>query len=102
MPTPSARRWRERGRAVSEIDDLSAFLAGITPEERRIIAGLRDGSLVAVPREPTQDMLDRAGETIMDEFSGNDWETAWDMAEALNPRPIWDAMLAAAQQQGSE
>lgn len=39
---------------MSEIDDLSAFLAGITPEERRIISGLRDGSLVAVPREPTE------------------------------------------------
>ena len=41
-------------RAVSEIDDLSAFLAGLTAEERRILAGLREKRLVAVPVEPTE------------------------------------------------
>ena len=72
-------------------------LEAIRAEERRIIAGLRDGSLVAVPREPTEAMLDRAGEVIVREFAESDWEEAKEMAEALNPRPIWDAMLAAAE-----
>jgi hypothetical protein len=60
------------------------------------LAGLRDGSLVAVPREPTEAMLARAGDVIVREYAESDWEEAKDMAEALNPRPIWDAMLAAA------
>jgi hypothetical protein len=72
-------------------------LDAIRAEERRILSGLRDGSLVAVPREPTEAMLDRAGEVIVREFAESDWEEAKDMAEALNPRPIWDAMLAAAE-----
>jgi hypothetical protein len=44
------------------IDDLSAFLAGLTAEERRIIAGLRDGSLVAVPHH--RHMTDKMAEVI--------------------------------------
>jgi hypothetical protein len=72
-------------------------IAVITGIPVSALAGLRGGSLVAVPREPTEAMLDRAGEVIVREFAESDWEEAKDMAEALNPRPIWDAMLAAAE-----
>lgn len=37
----------------NQIDDFADFLAGITPEERATLSGLRDGTLVAVPRKLT-------------------------------------------------
>ena len=49
-----------------------------------------------VPVEPTEAMMERAGEIITREYAESDWETAKDMAEGLNPRPIWDWMLQAA------
>ncbi len=51
---------------------------------------------VLVPRVPTDAMMQRAGDIIEREYGESDWEEAKDMAEGLNPRPIWDAMLAAA------
>ena len=49
--------------------------------------------LVAWP--PSDKMLERAGDMIEREFGESDWEEAKDMAECLNPRPIYDAMCAA-------
>ena len=49
--------------------------------------------LIAWP--PSDKMLERAGDMIEREFGESDWEEAKDMAECLNPRPIYDAMCAA-------
>ena len=80
----------------NQIDDFADFLAGITPEERTTLAGLRDGSLVAVPREPTEAMLqntvDAAGTIRVLDFT-----TPAERAEPfLIARFTYRAMLAAA------
>lgn len=53
--------------------------------------------MAVVPVVPTDTMLDRAGDAIIREFNESDWDEAKEMAERMNARPIWDAMLAAAE-----
>ena len=62
-----------------------AFLRALESEGLKLMDG-----------EVTEKMNERAGDMIEREYGESDWEEAKDMAEMLNPRPIWDAMFAAA------
>lgn len=68
-----------------QADEFADFLAGITPEERATLAGLRDGTLVAVPRRPTLAMKDAGARPIP--LDNGRYDIAHD---------VWCAMLAAA------
>lgn len=64
--------------------------ATVVTEELRIPDGWR-----LVPIDPTKVMAERGEDAAVTQYDNSDWEEAKDMAEALDARPIWKAMLDA-------
>jgi hypothetical protein len=79
-----------RSRASTEVFRIAGAALAAGPAD-----AVPDGWKL-VPVEPTVKMVDAAGEIIVREYGESDWEEAKDMAEGLNPNPIYKAMLAAA------
>lgn len=76
------------GPVTADYLDTVAYTTGIPAATLR---GLRDGSLVAVPREPTKAMLRAVGEC-------DDKHFAWGNAHGADFETLWAVALAAAQE----
>ena len=78
----------------TRIDEMTrAITAAILAAEAR--------GFKLVPMVLTQKMYDAAGAIIEREYGESDWETSKDMAEGLSPTPIWNAMIAAHEGDGT-
>lgn len=80
------------------ISDATLDWCGETPEiwdSHRIAAEAALRAVWEAMREPSEAMMERAGDAITREYAESAWEEAKEMAEALNPRSIYDTMLAA-------
>jgi hypothetical protein len=69
-----------------------------TIEEAATLAGLRGGSLVAVPREPTEAIIDAMAEAHADAFACARASGTLRLAPAQWLPLVWNAILAAAKE----
>jgi hypothetical protein len=74
----------------------------ITEAEAATLAGLRGGSLVAVPREPTEAIIDAMAEAHADAFACARASGTLGLAPAQWLPLVWNAILAAAKEPGNE
>jgi hypothetical protein len=84
---------------VSIYPEFDAGIHTLTEAEAATLRGLREKKLVAVPREPSEAMLDAMAEAHADAFAGARRDGKAGLAPCEWLPAVYAAMLAAAEKQ---